>query len=315
MDTQAEPTASGLRRLYELAQAAGGQLIDGIMQLPPSVGSGSIQVLTPEPDLWLVVHHCTLQQPLTIKRLADATQPERLLISFNAFEPVPPPGVRHLSSVQITSSDIDFTITLPAHTTLFIVALSIHKSLLRRWLDPTDGPLPALLTTRQPVVSETLLTPDIQRILADFTQSYAKPYLPSFFYKIRIQELLYWLFVELANRTTPPRFLHSADVEKIYQARARLLTSLSTPPSLSGLAQAVGLSEAKLKQLFKQIFGISPYAFYQLARLEEARRLLQYVSVSEAGYQLGFTNLSHFARLFTKQYHLSPKKYQATHRQ
>lgn len=26
------------------------------------------------------------------------------------------------------------------------------------------------------------------------------PQLPAFFYKIRIQELLYWLFVELANR-------------------------------------------------------------------------------------------------------------------
>ena len=312
MSTKTEPTKNGLRALYDLVLAAGGQFADGVLHLPPSIGTGAIQLLAPEPDLRLVVQHCTLLQPLTLKRLADATQPEQLLISFNAVGPAPLTDGGHLSSVVITSSDIGFTTHLPAHTALFTVAISIHKDRLRRWLGPTDEPLPTILTTRQPIVSDTLLTPDSHRILSELAQPHTRPRLPGFYYRIRIQELLYWLLVELANRTAPNQLLHTNDVEKIYQVRAQLLASLSTPPSVHELAGAVGLSEAKLKALFRQIFGTPPFAFYQAARMAEAKRLLHHLSVSEVGYQLGFTNLSHFARLFEKHYQLTPKKYQAT---
>ncbi|RZK39132.1 MAG: AraC family transcriptional regulator, partial [Hymenobacter sp.] len=62
---------------------------------------------------------------------------------------------------------------------------------------------------------------------------------------------------------------------------------------------------------FHQVFGTSPYAYYQVARLQEAKRLLAQWSVSEVGHQLGFTNLGHFAQLFKRQYGLTPKRYQA----
>ena len=307
-----EPAATGLRILYDRVQAAGGQLIDGIMQLPSCVGTGYIQLLAPEPGLRLAIHHCTLLQELTLKRVADDTQPETLLISCSSFGPTPADVIRHLSSVQITSSDIEFSTTLPAQTELFIVGISVHKSLLRTWLGPVDGPLLALLTTKHPVVVEGMLKPEIQRILSGLAQPGVTPYLPSFFYRIRIQELLYGVFKELAYRIPPARFMHPDDVAKIYKVRDKLLTALPVPPSLTRLAGEVGLSEPKLKQLFRQVFGTSPYAFYQFARMEEAKRLLQHLSVSEVGYRLGFTNLSHFARLFSKHHQLTPKKYQAT---
>lgn len=312
MNTRSEPVASGLQVLFELIQAEGGQLIDGIMQLPPSVGTGYLQLLAPEAGLRLLIIHGSLRQELIIERSTDDPQPQTLLISFSAYDPPSDNPIRQLSSVQITANDIDLTTTLPAQTTLFIVAISIHKALLRQWLSPVEGSLPPVLTTHHPLVMETLQTPEIQRILTDLARPRSKPYLPSFFYKIRLQELIYWLFGELNERTAPVRFLHVDEVAKLYRVRTTLLASLSTPPSLQGLAQAVGLTESKLKQGFRQIFGTSPYAFYQFARFEEARRLLAYQSVSEVGYRLGFTNLSHFARLFEKYHQLTPKKYQVT---
>lgn len=181
-----------------------------------------------------------------------------MLISFSAFDPPSDNPVRHLSSVQITANDIDLSTTLPAQTTLFIVAVSIHKTLLHQWLSPVEGSLPPVLTTHHPLVLETLQTPESQRILIDLARPHFQPYLPSFFYKFRLQELIYWLFGELSERTVPVRFLHGDEVAKTYQVRASLLASLSTPPSLQALTQAVNLSESKLKQGFRQIFGTSP---------------------------------------------------------
>ena len=65
-----------------------------------------------------------------------------------------------------------------------------------------------------------------------------------------------------------------------------------------------------MKRLFRQIFGNSVFAYYQTARLEEASVLLQQYPVAEAGYRLGFTNISHFARVFARHYGVLPKKYQ-----
>ena len=71
------------------------------------------------------------------------------------------------------------------------------------------------------------------------------------------------------------------------------------------------MSPSKLKRLFKQIFGNSIFNYYQDFRMKEAARLLkeEKLSVSEVGYQLGFTNLSHFSRIFKKHIGMNPKQY------
>lgn len=71
------------------------------------------------------------------------------------------------------------------------------------------------------------------------------------------------------------------------------------------------MSLAKLQRLFKQIFGRTVFNYYQEFRINEAARLLREdrYTVSEVGYLLGFTNLSHFAAVFKKQLGVTPKHY------
>jgi AraC-like DNA-binding protein len=304
--------STAFRRLFDLVQAAGGQpSADGTLPLPAGLGTGTMQLLDPEPGLTLVLYQCTLARELTLARPSETTLPDTWLLTFTTFEAGP--HARHVSSVQITSSAIAFTTTLPAQVPLFIIGVSITKSLLLSWLNPADGSPPAVLTAAYPVVLDTLLTPEIQLVLAQLAEPLATPYQNSFFYKIKTQELLYFLLRELAQRGAPPRYLHAADVEKVFRARTALLASWQAPPTLARIAQQVGLRAPVLQQLFRHIFGTSVYQYFQAARLEEAKRLLQHFSVSEVGYQVGFTNLSHFARLFEKHHQLTPKKYQTNY--
>jgi AraC-like DNA-binding protein len=48
--------------------------------------------------------------------------------------------------------------------------------------------------------------------------------------------------------------------------------------------------------------------------MKEAARLLkeEKLSVSDVGYQLGFTNLSHFSRVFAAYNGMKPKQYSRT---
>ncbi len=314
MPTPLPPPSPGFRQLYDLALAAGGQLQGAVLPLPASLGIGYLRLLRLEPGLRGIIHECTLAREMTLLRLADAQQPETLFISFNTFSP-PPAGGHYLPSVQIVSSDIGFTATLPAHTAIFTVGIAVDKALLRGWLNPADGPPPALLASARSVALDAPLTPEMRQVLAGFKAPQQPAFLPAFYYKTRIQELLYWVLREVGDRAAPAQALYTANVEKIYQVRAALLASLSEPPSLAALAHAAGLNETTLKQLFRQVFGTSAYAYLQQARMAEAKRLLEYLPVAEVGYRLGFTNLSHFARLFKKHHALTPKKHQLAPRQ
>lgn len=48
--------------------------------------------------------------------------------------------------------------------------------------------------------------------------------------------------------------------------------------------------------------------------MKEAERLLKEnkLTVSEVGYQMGYSNLSHFTRVFEKHMGMKPKKYSTT---
>jgi AraC-like DNA-binding protein len=136
--------------------------------------------------------------------------------------------------------------------------------------------------------------------------------LSHFLVQIKVQELLYHLFHKLSKReNTSQKTLSNVDAEKLLKARNIILEDLSDPPLLPVLATTVGMSETKLKQLFKQTFGNTIYNYYLKVRMEEAAFLLKQsgYSVSEVGYQLGFSNLSHFSRLFQRYYGITPKKY------
>lgn len=133
-----------------------------------------------------------------------------------------------------------------------------------------------------------------------------------------MQELLCWLFDRLLTREiVKHRPIHRADAEHLDRVRAAVVADLSVPPQLPELANLAGMSVSKLTDLYKQVFGDSIYDYFQKVRMEEAAYLLGQPghSVSEVGYQLGFSNLSHFSRLFEKHHGLKPKRFATNHTQ
>lgn len=71
--------------------------------------------------------------------------------------------------------------------------------------------------------------------------------------------------------------------------------------AIADLARFSGMSESKLNRLFKQVFGHTIYNYHQQQRIHEAACLIRsrWISVSEAGYESGFANLSHFNRILS----------------
>src|SRR5699024_5381339 len=118
--------------------------------------------------------------------------------------------------------------------------------------------------------------PDIEKILEHLALINEQGPLSNFNFKIKAQELIYLLFNKLLKRESQPQqMINNADVEKIHTIRTSILSDLSQPPELAGLAKIVGMSETKMTGLFKQIFGDSIYNYYQEVRMGEAALLLR----------------------------------------
>lgn len=78
--------------------------------------------------------------------------------------------------------------------------------------------------------------------------------------------------------------------------------------SIEEFAEAVHLSRSQLSRLFQEHWGVSPAAHYRALRLNLARELLTYttLSVREIAERCGYHNLSHFSTAFHKHTGLPP---------
>src|SRR5690606_30849218 len=94
---------------------------------------------------------------------------------------------------------------------------------------------------------------ETHHILKNITAVNMNDDMGGFLVRIKVQEILYQLFHKLSKRDdAQQKSLNNADSERLFAARDIMLSDLSHPPLIPNLAAAVGMSETRLKTLFKQ---------------------------------------------------------------
>ena len=310
--------------LTHFARYIGVAVENDLLKIPETLGRGYIRKLAFGPDFKITLHNYTLKEDLVIKRNTSGLGNDLLTVFFYSNEQAleiafnDKPQVRFSqrdeSAIQVTSNDLSSTIRFPAQHLVHYVVIAIKPPYLK-----------SLLAAREPkAIFETItsqgnsflffesMSAETKLLLKNIAAVNVNDPLGHFSMHIKVQELLYLLFHQLAARENAAHLsISNADAERLLHIRNEIISDLSVPPVLGELAQIAMMSETKLKQLFKQTFGDTIYNYFQQARMEEAAFLLKQGthSVAEVGYELGFSNLSHFSRLFEKHYGLNPKKY------
>lgn len=105
-----------------------------------------------------------------------------------------------------------------------------------------------------------------------------------------------------------PRSTTSREAAKIREIREFLLADLSRSPSVIDLARAFGFTHNRLNHCFKELFGTTVYGYLREKRMEKARDMLLIGdhNVTEVCMQVGYTNLSHFAKMYRQKYGHNP---------
>jgi AraC family transcriptional regulator len=108
---------------------------------------------------------------------------------------------------------------------------------------------------------------------------------------------------EIGAETGRPRWLE--------QARDRIHAELSHRPSLSSLAQAVGVHPVTLARAFRHAFGCTVGEYVRQLRIERAAHQLAgtELTLAEIALAAGFSDQSHFSNMFREKTGLSPSKF------
>ncbi|BDA71234.1 transcriptional regulator [Calothrix sp. PCC 7716] len=117
------------------------------------------------------------------------------------------------------------------------------------------------------------------------------------------------ILAEQERRQPSPR-LRAETIDCIYRAREILLSHLENPPSLLDLALQVGVSDRTLRRGFQELFNTTVFGYLTSQRMEKAQCLLRNskLTVTEVAMMVGYSNTSHFAAAFKRQFGITPKE-------
>jgi AraC-like DNA-binding protein len=275
------------------------------------------------PDIRLLVRSYVVKKDFTNKIGSVTTIDDGILFSFhNIFDDeseqntaIAKKPIDETPYIQIIPLNFSQEITFHKHTHMKHITIIVSKKYLQDFLKNDSGNFQYLFNNNENFLIEELMSDEMLKTAIEIIKADIPATLENYFYKLKALELLFHLFRSLEKRDTSTcENLRVSEITTVYKVRDKLISSLDQPISIPELKQFAGMNELKLRTIFKQIFGMGIYEYFQHFRMKESARLLteERLSVSEVGYQMGFSNLSHFSRVFEKHIGLKPKKYTAT---
>lgn len=216
-----------------------------------------------------------------------------------------PPGCPHSSRSVSYHPFTYFCIHFDIDDILFLSLLA-HKNQV---LFPAENPVTQKV---QPVLAR--LTDMSKRIATDTKMAF----------RMRLQSTIFELFGLLCEAFADEAVLISPAYERVELAHLirnrlqglmnqQLRNELSDDKyyGVNEIASELGISSSHCNRVFKQVFGISPRAYWSDLMLHEARLLLSNprLTVQEISNLIGYKDIAHFSRQFKRWSGTSPSRH------
>lgn len=307
--------------LHELAIKFGTEAKNNVLHLPENVGEGFLRSIDLDgPDS--MIYNYSLKQELVIKREKDQNQ-----YFILAFEELADPqkfsleiGQETLEEERIRNSAIYLTSYLfETEYTLFkgMVVKGLRVCFSKDWmrkflhLAEMEDVLEKYVSMKtgnfwfKPVDAES------RELLTQIFQNAEDANL--LFYQNKILRIVEIFFDWLRNES---KGVHLQSISKNDIENAQKIEDILTsenvvlPPTIKELARTAAMSESKLKKVFRIVYGLPIYEYFQKHRMQKARIMLltKNYSIKDIGYSLGYSNLSNFTLAFKKEFGRLPSE-------
>ncbi len=311
-----------------MAKALGVPVENGKMVFPEPVATGYIEYIELPNGLQAIVSDYVLNDQYFLKRQSSPREfyvlryeeikiTEELTLKIDG-EVLKTTGESH-SGIYLTSTLFDVSYLGRKGSSIRGINIIFNKEWLARHLQITDPDevLVAYLHLKTGSFTIEPIDNEYRRYFTEILQ--ADNSSPLFMATVQnritllIERFFSRLYEKSKNLLASPR-ISKHDVHQLMHVESLLTKNVTNrPPTIDQLAVEAAMSTAKLKKLFKEVYGTSIYAYYQKQRMSLARDMLLSgdFTVKEVGLQVGYSNLSNFAAAFRKEFHILPSEIRA----
>ena len=310
--------------LNDLAKFAGVEVINNTLQLPPSIGTGYIKAVELANGLQVLINECVTCEDVSFSRLPAVDESYTLrfdevknlkALSIQIDEDKLNEEPQIFSGAFLTNSLTDFSYTATAGTEDRCINIYFTADWLKNYagIATTDTAFKKYLSLKTAILNFEVLNFEYRSLMEAVFEINAEHPMQKVMLQNRVMMLLEIFFRSLYNRMgeNGKSTIDDASIKKIMQVESILVSNVFVqPPTIPMLARAAMMSETKLKNLFKRVYGHGLYEYYQKNRMLKARQLLRSkkYAVKEIGMALGFKNLSNFTIAYKKEFNILPSE-------
>jgi len=178
--------------------------------------------------------------------------------------------------------------------------------------------LKSILERREPALHTRPLSPLVKRAVDDIlAEPTEEPLLPGLQYQGMTCDTLCDIMNTISRedqRSDGLRSLNNREGENLSRVRAMIEENPTVDYSIEQLGRVAAMNRTKLRQLFKQVYGMTISQFRTAERMQQASALLRQgnMTISQIGYEVGYADTSSFIVAFKNHFGFSPGRARRT---
>ena len=308
--------------LQTVARQFKARVTDGLLAIPSHIGVGYMKASTLPNGISVLSSDCKFREDVIMHRNSYAGQ--YYVLQFNEAVEAPTlysaPRVDAFNMLKqmvlLTHTGVSSKYFIPAGTRLISYRIIFQQHHLVQLIDPgaVEGIFSQYFSGFVQSGAIDPLDVEYRTILKELLRDTITHPLAINFMQNRTMLLIEKFLVKLVTQQQPVAEKHrftDNEIVRLMKIESMLVNDFSvTPPNINYLSRISAMSPTKLKTDFKRLYGMPIYEYYQKNRMQRAKALLLEGkhSIKEVGIKVGYSNLSHFAGSFKKEFGLLPSE-------
>jgi AraC-like DNA-binding protein len=279
--------------------------------VPTSLGEGMIQLINLYNGLDIMILDYSVKEDVIFHRKKSNRDIYIMRIDDNIEQ-----GENVKSALFFSHISKELYYMTPAN----VRSRNIYLSFTKEWLYEllTAEPQGELLLTnvlmKAPLYHYELIDSEYRRLMQEIMQAKDDVNFKEFRIYNRVMAIIERFFVRYYRKIseTHRQFKISSDeMQRLKTVEAEILKDFSfTPPNITQLSRMAAMSPSKLKLVFKEVFGMPVYQYYQKHRLQKGKAMLitRKYTVKQVATELGYIHVKDFSRAFQKHFDQFPEE-------
>lgn len=314
--------------IKDLAAQLQVKLKDNWLFFPEEIASGYYRVLQLSNGLDVNIVNCRINRDWLLHRKVDKEEYYTLRFDELTVEKEMSIGIdgeivekkkETVAVAYLTSSLFDWYYHGTKGTRFKGVNILIPKEWLGKLMgiEAFDDILPAYIALKSRSVTMEPLDAVYYKLIDEIMEEEPNAAFPRLYIENRVQLLMERFFTRIHSRVSLADVQSNIKPDDIYtvlEIEKLLVENFSHKPrSIEELSRKATMSSTKLKKIFKSVFGVPIYEYYQQKRMERAGELLATgkYSVKQVAGIIGYSNMSNFTTAFRKYMKQEPSEFSA----